>query len=278
MTGYRKLFFVLTISALSQSCREDSSSSFELPPEQFSITNVYDIGNQGNSNDIRVELKASPTIDITNIQELRLILVKTSQTITLEQIASLPAGNFFSIPLTAADQVVHPTGLNDSEGEPISNGTSYTIILATLGIKKSMQLSNSQQLTLQDKPIYAGEYLGTWEDLGPPGPGKFPISMRIENDYSVDLFYSDNYKPYGKGTQDLTATLNITGSSFTFAANQFIDKYTGGGNFTTGTGGGCPTSKTLTGKIDNQITLDFDVVSWADCDGTRDVKIKFTRQ
>jgi hypothetical protein len=278
MASYRFLLCTMLISACCIRCGDDSSDSFELPPDQFSINNVYDVGNNSNASDIQVDVKAATTIDVTSIQELRLIIVKASKTITLDQIADIQTGNFFSMPVTAGNQIINPTGINDSDGDPIANDTPYNIVIGVLGIKNSKQLSNSKQLTLQNKPIYAGDYIGTWEDLGPPGPGKFTISMKIDNDYAAKLFYSSNYTPYGKGTQDVTAILVVTGTSFTFSANQFIDNYTGGGNFTTGTGGGCPTSKNLTGKIVDKITLDFDVASWDDCDGTRDVKIKFTRQ
>jgi len=276
------LIFMVSVSCGGEDpAAEPVVDPFHLPVRLFLIEKVYDIANNGNSSDVRVELRVSSFIETSDLVDVRLVMTKASATFTEDQIEGLAAGTFFSIPISSdARQVVKPAGIMDSDGDAIVNGTAYKIYMAVIGKENTTQLSSAKELTLQNKPVYAGDYVGTWRDLGPPGPGEFPVTLRIAEDYTAQLFYSSDFTPYGRGPaeQDVTAVLTITGDTFTFDANQFIDKYIGGGAFTAGSDGGCPASSVLSGTIQDDITLDFDEFSWADCDGTRDVKMKFTRK
>jgi hypothetical protein len=268
------------------SCGKDpdpklSPPAFQLPANVYSITKVYDIGNNSSPNDLRVEVTFLTSVALTDLVEARLVIVKASKSLTVDQISTLTSSNSFTIALSAsASQVIKPAGASDSDGDPVVNGTPYRVYVAILGKEGTKQLSGAKDITLADKPVFAGNYVGSWGDLGPPGPGTFPMSMRIADDYSGQMFYANaNFTPYSPtGAQDATTTIVVTGDAFSFNLNQFIPGYSGGG----APGGtptpNCPASKTLTGHIVDDIRLVFDTFSWADCDGTRDVKMEFTRQ
>lgn len=119
-------------------------------------------------------------------------------------------------------------------------------------------------------PPFAGDYVGSWEDLGPPGPAKFPMSLRINDDYTGQMFYANGaFHPFGSGTEDAKVVLKIDGSVITsFELNQAIKGYKGG----------CAVSKILTGNVENEIELVFDKFLWVDCDGAREVLLRFKKK
>jgi hypothetical protein len=251
------------------SCGKEDA--FTLPDNVYTIAKVYDVGNSGNSTDIRVHLTFLASVNTSDLVESKLVIVKGTQSLSKEQVAALSPDRFMAIPLSnTAKQVVKPTStMKDADGDPIVNG-SYKVYVAVQGKQDALQISNGKEFTLSDVSIYSGDYTGTWQDLGPPGPAQFPMSMRIAADYTGRMFYANaNFAPFGSGAQDALVTLTVNGSIITsFVLNQFISGYNGG----------CSANKTLTGHFDDDINLVLDTFSWADCDGTRDVVLKFTRQ
>jgi hypothetical protein len=245
---------------------------FQLPDNLYEITKVYDVGNNIDETDIRAELKFLTSANLADIEEARLVIVKSSESFTVEQIDGLVSGNFLTLSLSnTAKQIIKPASgsLKDSDGSTIGNG-SYNVYVAILGKENSRQLSGPKNFVLADKPIYAGNYIGTWEDLGPPGPAKFPMSLRINDDYTGEMFYANaTFTPFGGGSEDATCLMEVDGTTITsFALNQFIEGYNGG----------CPANEILTGQFIDDINLNLATFSWADCDGTRDVILKFTKQ
>lgn len=260
------------------SCGNEDASMFQLPDTIYTIDKVYDVGNSGNATDLRIEVSVASTINTSDLVEVRVVLAKSAKAFSKDQIAALTPGNFFSVPVSGTPkQTIKPTSIKDSDGDNITNGTAYRVYVAVIGKENARQLSAGKDITLANKPIYAGDYTGSWEDLGPPGPGSFPITLRINDNYSGSLFYTTTFSPYGKGgtTEDVKITLNVTGTTFTCQMDQLIGQYLGGGAF--GAGGGCPASKNLSGTIQDDVSLIFNVFTWADCDGTREVKMKFQK-
>jgi hypothetical protein len=258
-------------------CKDDKA--FELPDSLFTINKAYDVANNNNSTDVRVEFTASSSINTSDLVEVRLVIVKASSVFGADQINTLTTGNFFSVPISSsAKQVIKPGSIKDVEGNAVANDIPYKIYIAVVGKDNAKQLSNAMELTLLDKPVFAGNYLGSWEDLGPPGPALFPITLKINADYTGSLFYTPNFMPYGHGgaTEDVKITLVVTGTTFTFQMDQLIGQYVGGGSFAPS--GGCEASKNLSGTIQDDVSLIFAIFNWSDCDGTRDVRMKFTRQ
>lgn len=252
------------------SCGDDNPSSVK-EDDRYVISKVYDVGNNNNATDIRVNLEFKIGTSLSDIEEARLVVVKGSTKPTKDQIEALSPDDSFLIPLSSAQkQVAKPSeALNDIMGNAITNG-NYHAYVAILGKDNSITFSRGIEFTLADKPIYAGDYIGTWEDLGPPGPAKFPMSLSIANDYSGKMFYANaNFRPFGSGTQDATTTMTVDGTVISsFNLNQLIGDYMGG----------CSASKTLTGNFEDDLNLVLNTFEWSDCDGTRQVKLKFTRQ
>ena len=136
------------------------------------------------------------------------------------------------------------TALKDSDGTTITNG-DYKAYIAVIGKENTRQVSVVKEFTLRDKPIYAGDYLGTWKDLGPPGPATFPMSLTIADDYTGKMFYANSdFKPFGSGTQDALITMELDGVIISsFVLDQLIPGYKGG----------CLATETLTGKFDETL-------------------------
>lgn len=277
----RFLFFLLFISIciFQIACSKANTIPFTLPDQLYTIKSVLDIGNGGNAADIKLTVDPATALVTADIQQVRLIITKVVKNITAKDGVGLTSGRYFMFPVSKdRSQVIRPdASLKDSDGDPIKTG-DYKAYIFIMGKENSTQLSDPKTFTLSDRPPFAGDFKGTWEDLGPPGPGIFDITLRIHDDYSGSLFYSANYTPYGKGglIDDAKIKLKVTGDRFTFNMNQFIGQYLGGGAF--GTNGGCPNVKDLSGSIIDDISLDFDKFVWTDCDGSREVKMKFTRQ
>lgn len=277
----RFLFFLLFISVciLQIGCSKTNTVPFSLPDHLYSIKSVLDIGNSGNAADIKLTVDPATTIVTTDIQNVRVIITKAIKGINENDGLGLASDRYFIFPVSTSKlQVIRPNaGLKDSDGDAIKAG-DFKAYIFILGKENSTQLSDPKAFTLTERPPLAGDYKGTWEDLGPPGPGVFDISLRIKDDYSGSLFYSANYTPYGKGgsIDDAKIILKVTVDHFTFNMNQFIGQYLGGGAF--GANGGCPNVKDLSGSIVDDISLVFDKFVWTDCDGSREVKMKFTRQ
>ena len=161
------------------------------------------------------------------------------------------------------------SSLKDADGDAIKNAT-YDAYVVTFESGKAVQITDAVRFTLADQPVFAGNYIGTWEDLGPPGPATFPMSLIIKTDYTGQMFYANaNFKPFGSGSQDATTSMTVSGNlTVSFVLNQSIPGYKAG----------CAAQKTLTGRFVNDINLVLDTFTWADCDGTREVKLSFTRQ
>lgn len=274
------LLTALSLSSFFQmGCSKTASTPFILPDKLYTIKSVIDIGNNGNASDIRVTADPSKLLVASDILNTRLIITKAAKSITEKAAGSLASGKYYSFAVnTDKGQIIKPdASLKDTDGDIIKAG-DYIAYIYILGKENSTQLSDPKSFTLSDKPVLAGDFLGTWEDLGFPGPGSFTISLRINTDYTGSLFYSDNFRPYGKGgtLDDAKMIFTISGNRFTCTMNQFIGQYTGGGAF--GANGGCPNVKELSGSVVDDVSLVFDQFIWADCDGSREVKMKFTKQ
>jgi hypothetical protein len=266
----RQIKFLSLLFVLAASCADDRIR-FILPDDVYAISMAYDIGNNGNASDIRLHLNFPTPVALSDLLEVRLVITKSNKVLMVDEALKLPSGNF--LPLTISGnklQVVKPNAaLRDSDGELIGNG-KYKVFIATSGVEDSKQLSKGREIILTDRPIFAGDYIGTWEDLGPPGPAVFPMSLRIAEDYSGQMYYAnDTFKPFGSGAQDALTTMTVSGATIdAFTLNQLVGGYSNG----------CAANGTLTGSFEDDINLVLKTFTWSDCDGTRDVKLQFRKQ
>lgn len=265
----RKLWTFLFAMAIIVSCGDTDPSAKS--SDTYTIKRVFDIGNSGSPTDIRVHFDFKVGTILSEISHVRLVFVPGSKGLSKEKAESLDLGSFFELTVSSTSHQVAKvdTDIKDAESKPITNG-AYTAYIVVLKVDGKIEVSKGEKFTLSDSPIYVGDYIGTWEDLGPPGPAKFSMSLRIADDYSGKMFYANaDFKPFGTGSEDATTTLTVDGALISsFVLNQLIGDYKGG----------CAASGTLTGTVEDDINLVLYTFSWSDCDGTRDVKLKFTKQ
>ncbi|MEP7266512.1 MAG: hypothetical protein ABI844_02715 [Saprospiraceae bacterium] len=251
---------------------ETIESEKALPSNLFSFQSVLDIGNNNNASDIRIEAKVLEALMENDIVEIRMIIAKSSQTLSELEVKSILSDRYFQIPISKnPTQVYKPkSSLKDSDGDVIANNIHYTVYIGIIGKGTAFQLEKSKEFSLSNAPIYAGDYIGSWEDLGPPGPAKFDMSLRIASDYQGQIFYANaNFKPFGKGTEDATVIMEIVGQEIkSFRLNQFILGY--------GTND-CIATSTISGNITDDTVLSLHDFQWTDCDGSRLVKLTFRK-
>lgn len=266
------LFVLLTIV----SCGDHgvSSPTANLPLGLFDIEKVYDVGNAADASDIRASIRFSGGTTAAKLGEVRFVVSKVSSTLSTTTAENLKSGTFVVVtvsedPAQSSITLKGTGALKDADGDAITNG-SYDAYVVTFQSGKAVQITDPVRFTLADQPVFAGNYIGTWEDLGPPGPATFPMSLIIKTDYTGQMFYANaNFKPFGSGSQDATTSMTVSGNlTVSFVLNQSIPGYKAG----------CAAQKTLTGRFVNDINLVLDTFTWADCDGTREVKLSFTRQ
>lgn len=259
---------------LVSSCGDDPK--FKFPETVFAIEKIYDIGNANAVTDLRIHVSFNKEVNLDNIQEVRVVIVKSGKSFNAEDALSLTLGNYYVEPPSDNElQVIKlSSSTKDSDGSQIVNDIGYKLYVIAIGTDDAIAVSEFKEFTLKNRPIYAGDFVGNWHDIGPPGPADTKVSLRIRDDYTGQMFFSSNFTPWGRGEQDEIVDMNVNGTTITaFALNQLIIGYSG----TIGPVG-CAASGTLTGRFEDDINLVLNQFEWADCDGTRQVTLKFTKQ
>lgn len=272
LTKLLSLTMVMAIVSFA-GCGDDSTSTptpiFEFPANSVRISKVYDISNNGSATDIRVDFKISENDVLQQVEEVRLIVSKN--TLTIDQAMALAMDRYLSVSKPTDLSVIgrFTTAIKDTEGNDIVNDVAYKVYVV-LKNSTAYYLSNSLNITLKDKPIYAGEYKGVWNDKL---FSNFKVSMILHDDYTGDIFYSENFItccPAGE-KNDAAAKFVINGTTISsFEAKQFLPNYAADG---------CPATYTATGTIPNEITLSLTGLEGTDCDGNHAPgTVVFTRQ
>lgn len=250
-------------------CKKDDPS-VNFPTNAVVIKKVYDVGNNVNASDVRVDLSFDPSVNLSDITEIRLIISKSS--LTNESAQALSAGSYQNISTpSSADQVGRFQGTTkDADGAAIANDVDYKLYAALTGRGNAFLLSKPLSFTLQNKPIYSGEYKGIWNDAIAKD---FGVTMRLFDDYSGVLYYTTDFTtccPRG-GTSDATVKFVFNGTTITsFVANQRLGNYKGGN---------CEATYNATGSVTDEITLMLTNLTGTDCDGDHAPgTVKFTRQ
>jgi len=267
-------FLLILNLLLASSCGDDPK--FKFPETVYTIENIYDIGNTNSPTDLRVHASFNRDVSLANVKEVRAVIVKSSKLFTADDVQGLTSGNYYVGPTTDGElQVIKPgASTRDAEGGQIVNETPYKLYIAVIGTDDATAISASKDFTLKDRPIYAGDYTGNWHDIGPPGPADTKVSLRIRDDYTGQMFFSSNFIPFSRSEQDEIVDMNVNGITITaFALNQLMIGYSGLNGPV-----GCAASGTLTGRFEDDINLVLNQFEWADCDGTRQVTLKFTKQ
>ena len=251
-------FTLLSILFLVSACGDDPKFTF--PAKVFTIDKAYDVGNNNDASDIRVNVSLEGSVNASDIQEVRLIVVKTGKTISTTDLPNLAPGNFFSAQSEDGVNVIKPTSsIKDSDGNSIVNGESYNVYVAAIGRDDAVSLSKSKFLLLKNKPIYAGDYVGIWRDQK---ISNLKISITIADDYTGSIYYTDKFAACCAGQQDGLLVMKVNGNIIeSFDYDQYL------GNYPAGTGGHCPTKVSATGQFKDDIELSLDPFPFSDCDG-----------
>ncbi|WP_222983077.1 serine hydrolase domain-containing protein [Flagellimonas meishanensis] len=177
--GMRISFILFLFLIFSCSTDSQDSTLEEVPMEEINPLDVQvqqarniileDIANKGNASDLRVSFERAPNEE--NIKEYRVIIAKTSTTLTLELGESLSRDRFLTVnPNGSNVSLSLPETLLDSSGNVISEGNSYTAYVLSIadgiaaGISSLSTSSNAlnflNELTKLENLIL--EEMGVW--------------------------------------------------------------------------------------------------------------------
>jgi len=173
--------FLILASLFCTSCNPDDGP-LPLTPDLVTSVKAYDLDNNGNSSDIRVDFVINDNINVT---EYRIMVIPSSVSNSFnESIAiSIPRENFlseFPVPFTTEYSINRLTSsLLDVNGGQIRNDIEYVVVVLVVGTGNHQLSSFSRPFTLKDQGMYAGEYEG------------FVASIKVKS--TIALTQADKY-------------------------------------------------------------------------------------
>ncbi len=249
-------------------CSDDAS--VPLTTDLIQIMNIIDVGNAGDASDFLTSFRIE---DLTGVEEIRLILVPTSEISTFdsEKAKSLPNGSFHTVTVAGNNYELQlPANLNDANNNAIQENVSYTFSIALTVDGNLLLNEKTDEIILSDKHVLEGNYTGTWNDnlytdFGISAELKFQAGK-----LRGSFYYSSNFTSCCGGSDDGMITVTLDGDNITdFDYNQFLDSFMGGE---------CPGFYTGTGIVEDIITLKVDFEG-DDCEGPHtDGKIVLKKQ
>jgi len=166
MRNYSPLLIVAIV--LLTSCKDDEALSvLPLTPDLVTSVKAYDLDNNGNSSDIRVDFEVRDNI---NVFEYRVLIIpsNTSSSFTVSLAAALPESNYLEVNAVPFENKYSikrlPTNLLDANGDQIINGVEYVVAIFVFGTGNHQLSEFSSPLTVKDQPIYNGLYLIGFEE------------------------------------------------------------------------------------------------------------------
>lgn len=258
---YRAALVSTFVSLAALGCGDDAGAP-SATLGQVNLAKLHDVGNSGGSADILTQFDSSTLVG-SAIEEVRLIFVKAPTDLSEADALALSADRYYAAGAPAANAPLTrlPASLNDSDGAPVANDVPYRVYVLALSGGGVGRLSAPRDLTLKDRPVYAGKYVGLWTD----GLGSFDFSIRISDDYTGKMYYTNNFRGCCGPTQDATFVMQVEGSTITsFAIDQYLVAYPSAGDH-------CPTKASSEGSFTDEITLVLAPFRFSDCDGDRTV-------
>jgi len=162
MKTIKIISLIVGLCVVFSSCKDDNPLTFDIVEE----LSVYDLGNNGNASDIRVDFKVKDNLNVT---EYRIMVIPANVS------SSFNEGIAMSIPETSY-QEVNPERLKfeysikrlaadvlDVNGGPIRNDLEYVIAVFVFGNSTYQLARFSTPVTLLDQGIYNGRYFNGWE-------------------------------------------------------------------------------------------------------------------
>ena len=144
------------------SCKDDEG--LPLAPDLVAKVKAYDLDNNGNSSDIRVDFGV---INNLNVTEYRVMVVPSniSNSFNVGNAISLPAESYLEIVPESFKNAYSitrlPSNLFDVNGGQIRNLLEYVVAVLVVGTGNHQLSEFSRPFRLIDQGIYAGDYEGT---------------------------------------------------------------------------------------------------------------------
>jgi len=174
---------------LLTSCNPDDG--LPLTPDLVTSVKSYDLDNNSNSSDIRVDFNVR---DNNNVTEYRIMVVPSNIS------NSFDVGNALSLLeeryLEKEPEIFNndysitrlPSNLSDVNGDQIRNNLEYVVTVLVVGTGNHQLSEFSRPLTLREQGIYSGEYEGVFFqeiiDFANPSP---PCPIESSDNVSTTL-------------------------------------------------------------------------------------------
>jgi len=154
-----KLLSILVFIILVTACSDKNEP--ELVQRTTEIS-AFDVGNEGNSSDIRVNFGME---QIAGIGEFRILVIPSALSDEFEKgsALNLSSDSYTNVKITTTDlsYSVRLSVKTDVEGNPVTNNKEYVIKILMIGDKfNQLSLIESNKITLTDQGIFNGYYEG----------------------------------------------------------------------------------------------------------------------
>ena len=232
----KKLYLPLLLYFLF-SCKTEEGTNINI--DVIKELQVFDVGMANDASDVYLIIEEE---EDNMAQELRIVLIPGSSSLTANIAMGLPQDRYLSIPVEQLPFKGTMDGeTKDSEGNNLTTNIDYKVQII-LVVNDEMAIA-SKEATIKlvtDHPL-SGNYRGTWDDNL---YSNFPITARLTffgDNGSGPFFYTGGFTSCCGGNDDGDISLKITGTTInTFIYNQdLIDfmggcpgNYSGEGNFT----------------------------------------------
>ncbi len=186
----RTYTILLIIALLLTSCKDDPPP---LTPDLITSIKAYDLDNNGNSSDIRVDFIVRDNI---NVFEYRVIVIpsNTSSSFNVNNLTAISESSYFDKkpePFKTAYSINRlPANLLDVNGEMLRSNFEYVVAVLAFGTGNFQLSEFSRPFTLRDQDIYIGEYQGVRSSdltIRNPTPGNTCSQFAVIRDITITI-------------------------------------------------------------------------------------------
>jgi sugar lactone lactonase YvrE len=230
LTFFEKSFkrSVLTLAfavIVSISACEDSPERKQITAIALDSFSAKDHGNEGNASDILLFAKLSGSLD--KFEKLRFILTSSPATFDIAKAQSLSPASYVEVDPALFTETYLDAGLNDPEGEPVTEGKAYTtfvLLVPVAGATDPILIQASGTFTLKNEIVV----------ISPKFKGAVSADEDISIDQENNLFVSGGktnpttlFKISADGTiVQLSTSLNYAvGNTLDEDGNLYVTNY-----------------------------------------------------
>jgi len=159
-----KSFWILVLTLFLIGCSDKDKPLVQ----RINEITVYDVGNAGNSSDIRIKFGIEIIADISDLRIL-VIPFDLSDSYTKNQALELSSDSYHSIgqPSSGLSYSLRLSSISDVEGNSVNNNKEYIIKILMVGEGfNQLSLIGSNQILLVNKGVLEGYYEGCPEECG----------------------------------------------------------------------------------------------------------------